>query len=88
MTRTTDTTPAGAAHAPAVMVRDPRRLTNRYSNKNWSGLFQCPTCGRRVRQNLNFLGSRNELVCDGVRSKRQRKHEARHRWTAAGFLDG
>lgn len=38
--------------------------SQRYSNKNWSCAFECPTCGKIERRNTNFLGQRT-LFCDG-----------------------
>lgn len=43
--------------------------TNRYSTRNHSFEFRCPACGRRQRQNTNFLGARI-LACDGQRFHR------------------
>ena len=37
----------------------------RYNYKSWSASFTCPTCGRIVSQNLNFLG-RKKLYCNGL----------------------
>lgn len=42
-------------------------ITQRYSNKNWSQKFTCPTCGARVWKNANFLG-RRVLLCAGTKT--------------------
>lgn len=47
-------------------------LALRYSFKNWSDEFVCPTCGGSRRQSLNFLGSR-AVVCDGESIKLVKK---------------
>jgi hypothetical protein len=43
--------------------------SERYHYKSWSMDFACPTCGRRVHQSLQYLGSR-KMFCDGRRSYR------------------
>lgn len=35
-----------------------------YHFRNWSWDFECPTCGRKGRFSLNFLGQRT-VMCDG-----------------------
>lgn len=52
------------SHTPTVCVRVPR--TERYSFRNWSIAFQCPSCGAQQRRSLNFLGQR-KLVCSGLK---------------------
>ena len=51
-------------HSPTQCIKD--LGTQRYSAKNWSVEFVCPTCAKRQRANTNFLGSR-KMVCTGVR---------------------
>ena len=55
-------------HADAKCVRVNR--TEHYSNKNWSMLFECPTCKRTGRFSLNFLG-RKIVMCNGVKFTRE-----------------
>lgn len=56
-------------HEATPMERvKPYAQNMRYSTKNWSAKFRCPSCGREVWQSLNFLGSRT-LVCDGARTR-------------------
>lgn len=56
-------------HTPAECVRL-RGPHLQYHGRNWSDAFECPTCKRRKRLNLNFLGSK-AVTCDG--SERWRK---------------
>lgn len=49
-----------SAHAPTEMMRG----FSHYCGKGWKALFDCPACGRKTWQNLNFLG-RRKLVCNG-----------------------
>jgi len=61
-----------AAHAPAVA----KRLGGthlRYSFRNWSDTFQCPTCGAQRRFALNRVGARREIVCTGLKIISQKK---------------
>ena len=53
------------SHEPAIA----KRLMGahlRYSYRNWSDAFQCPTCEQKRRYSLNFLGQR-KVICDGVK---------------------
>lgn len=50
-------------HTPTETARV-KGLSLRYSFRNWSDEFKCPTCGQSRRYSLNFLGQR-KLICDG-----------------------
>lgn len=62
-------------HAPTIAPADPK--THAYSFKNHSYEHKCPACGKSRRQNANFLGAGNVLVCDGVTIKRQNRAQFR-----------
>jgi len=55
-------------HEPRLCVRN--MLMTFGINKGAKSLFECPACGRKTYQALNFLGRRN-VVCDGVRFTKQ-----------------
>jgi hypothetical protein len=46
-----------------------------YHNKSYSAGFKCPTCGRVVRANLNYLGIGRRVYCNGKRSFRLNRSE-------------
>ena len=54
----------GQMHSPITCKRA-MGVELRYSYKNWSDLFRCPSCGASKRQSLNYLGGRYTLACDG-----------------------
>ena len=56
-------------HELKVCVRQGKR---QYHNCSHSDEFVCPVCGRACRQNLNYLGHRNGLYCDGAKFHRRR----------------
>lgn len=47
------------------LLRMARTNETHYSTKNWSDRFVCLECGNTRRHNLNYLGSRRTLYCDG-----------------------
>jgi len=60
-----------ALHELTVCVRQDKR---HYHNRSHSEEFRCPICGRIGRQNLNWLGNRRGVYCDGVKfTKRDRR---------------
>ena len=42
-----------------------------YNNNSYTGFFKCPSCGRRVAANLNFLGTR-KIFCNGLKTEKKR----------------
>jgi hypothetical protein len=46
-----------------------------YHNKSYSAGFKCPSCGRVVRANLNYLGVGRRVYCNGRRSFRLNDNE-------------
>ncbi len=54
--------PTQHERAQAVEVR----ATTQYSGKSYSVQFECPTCQRKGRFNLSFLGLRR-VICNGVK---------------------
>ena len=53
----------------AHSMRKCHRVANshHYHYKSWSANFRCPDCGREGRFNLNYLGNRKRVFCDGVK---------------------
>lgn len=64
------------SHAMAKCTRDYKSL--HYHYKSWSAEFECRECGRRGRFNLNYLGNRKRVFCDGVKFHRIEIEEEGH----------
>lgn len=48
-------------HTPTKMIRGKKSW---YNGKSWNGVFDCPTCQKRVAANTNFMGG-HDIYCNG-----------------------
>ena len=54
----------GIVHLKVKCIEMPG--TTHFSGKSYSVRFECPSCHRRGRFNLSYLGPRR-VICDGIR---------------------